>query len=163
MIHVDVVIEDPRWEALDLNALAQKSIEAGAKLLDIAACEVSLLGCDDARVAALNKEFRGKAEPTNVLSWPSEDLSATIAGKHPSRPTISELGDIALSYETCLREAQECGKLVPDHVTHLVLHGFFHLLGYDHIKDEDAALMEGLEVQALETLGIQDPYKTAIC
>jgi len=92
-----------------------------------------------------------------VLSWPSEEL-AQGAGLPPRTPTDPEIGDIALSYETCVREAAEFGKSVHDHVTHLVLHGFLHLLGYDHIRDEDATVMETLEIKALETLGIENPY-----
>ena len=131
--------------------------------LDADQCEVSLLGCDDARIAQLNTEFREKASPTNVLSWPAEDLAADSAGQTPILPEPDfsgeiALGDIAISYDTCAREAAEAGKNMDDHVTHLIVHGLLHLLGYDHIRDLDATLMEGVEVEILGKLGIDDPY-----
>lgn len=111
----------------------------------------------------LNKDFRGKAAPTNVLSWPEENLSPDVDGAEPAAPqpdpsgSIS-LGDIALAYDTCAREAAEQSKPFVDHVTHLVVHGVLHLLGYDHIRDRDATRMEALEVEILGKLGVPDPY-----
>jgi len=158
-VSVDVIIEDDRWEAFDLTALAQAACQAGAKALGLGPFEVSILACNDARIAELNGSFRNKDQPTNVLSWPSEELGAKTAGGKPRVPFDSEIGDIAISYETCLREADESGKKMQDHVQHLILHGFLHLLGYDHERDADATLMEGLEIKALETLDIQNPYE----
>ena len=126
--------------------------------------EVSLLACDDARISVLNADFRGKPSATNVLSWPADDLAAESDGGTPERPEAGlegmpeELGDIAIAFETCTREAQEQGKAFSEHVTHLLVHGCLHLLGYDHIREQDAALMEGLEVEILATLGLADPY-----
>ena len=125
---------------------------------------ISLMGCDDARIAVLNADFRGKPQPTNVLSWPSEERGAEFVGEAPEPPEPGDpedpesLGDIAIAYETCAREAEEQGKPMPDHVTHLIVHGVLHLLGYDHIEDEDAAVMEALEVRILASLGVSDPY-----
>ena len=122
------------------------------------------MGCDDARIAALNADFRGKPQPTNVLSWPSEERGAEVAGEEPDLPEAGEpddpceLGDIAIAWETCAREAEEQGKPMVDHVTHLVVHGLLHCLGYDHVDEADAALMEGLEVEILASLGLSDPY-----
>lgn len=163
---VDVIIEDDRWVALDLEALAGRAAEATlAHLgLDPEAWEISLLGCDDARIAVLNGEFRDKPTPTNVLSWPSEERAAEGDGDVPDPPEAGfdpELGDIAIAYETCAREAAEAGKPVVDHVTHLIVHGVLHLLGYDHIRDQDATLMEATEVGILGKLGLDDPYYTA--
>lgn len=162
---LDLLIEDNRWQALGLDALANRAADAalGHLGLNPATCEIALLACDDARIAALNADFRGKPVPTNVLSWPSDDLAPEAPGEPPPPPepdpdgTLA-LGDIALAYETCLREAEEQGKPVRDHVTHLVVHGLLHLLGYDHETDADAALMEALEVTILEILGLADPY-----
>ncbi len=161
---VDVIIEDPRWT--DLPALAGRAADAALAHmgLDPALCEMSLLGCDDARIAVLNAEFRDKPGPTNVLSWPAEDLAPEQEGAapHPPEPDFEgeiALGDIAISYDTCAREAAEAGKPLADHVTHLVVHGLLHLLGYDHIRDGDAALMEALEVEILGKMGIDDPYR----
>lgn len=100
---------------------------------------------------------------TNVLSWPADDLSAVIPGALPDAPqpdvtgTIA-LGDLALSYDTCAREAAAQGKSLEHHVTHLIVHGVLHLLGYDHTRDADADLMEGCERKILGNMGIDDPY-----
>ena len=161
---IGVNIEDDRWQALDIEALAQRACEVTLRYLEIDPqyFEISLLACDDTRIADLNAEFRGKAVPTNVLSWPTQDRAR--AGKHPKSPDYDprgmpeELGDIAISYDTCIREASEEGKEITGHVTHLLVHGVLHLLGYDHISDQDAAIMERLEGEVLGKLGISDPY-----
>lgn len=163
-VSLDINDEDPRWG--DLEALARRAVEATLAHLghDPACFEVSLLACDDARIATLNAEFRGKDAATNVLSWPSWDLSPETPGDEPEPPETGSpedpeaLGDIALAYETCLREALEQGKTLADHTTHLIVHSTLHLLGYDHIHDADAARMEKTEVAILAHLGILDPY-----
>ena len=155
---VEVVIEDPRWQDGGLEALA---IRAGSAILAHLGLgqgyEVSLLGCDDTRIAELNREFLGKARPTNVLSWPAEE-HIRAQGGHPTPPNGQELGDIAIAWETCAREALEQDKAFEDHVLHLLVHATLHLLGYDHINEKDAALMEGLEVEILGKEGVSDPY-----
>ncbi|KPP89560.1 MAG: putative rRNA maturation factor YbeY [Rhodobacteraceae bacterium HLUCCA08] len=159
---IDVLIEAESWSALDLAALAERAEAATLERLGLepAAFEIALLACDDARIAALNADFRGKPQPTNVLSWPSEDRGAAGTGEMPLPPDPAdpELGDIAIAWETCAREAAEAGKPLADHVTHLTVHGILHLLGFDHERDADAALMEGLEVEILGKLGLSDPY-----
>ena len=126
--------------------------------------QIGLMGCDDARIAGLNADFRGKPKPTNVLSWPSEERAADTPGGMPDLPEPGEaddpesLGDIAIAWDTCAAEAAAAGKPMQDHVTHLFVHGLLHLLGFDHIDDADAALMEGLEVRILASLGLSDPY-----
>ncbi len=151
---VEAAVEDPRWEALGVAALAERAARAAvaAAGLDPEHCEIALLAADDARVAALNAAFRGKPAPTNVLSWPS--------GEGPAAPGEGRfLGDLALAYETCLREAEEAGVAPADHVTHLVVHGTLHLLGRDHASDAEAEEMERLETKILATLGVADPYR----
>lgn len=155
---IDVLIEYARWEAIGFEALAERACGAALAHLGHAGAMLAVLACDDARIADLNTEFRGKPTPTNVLSWPSEERGAELPGGDPLRPMDMELGDIAISYDTCAREAAEAGKDLSDHLCHLLVHGTLHLLGYDHLKDEDAALMEGLEVEILGNLGIDDPY-----
>ncbi|WP_170426788.1 rRNA maturation RNase YbeY [Ruegeria arenilitoris] len=162
-MNLDVTIEDDRWQQLE--PLAARAIGAVLDHIGLQSelCEVSVLGCDDTRIADLNAEFREKPTPTNVLSWPAEDLAAEKAGDTPDlpRPDFTgeiALGDIAISYDTCTREAAEAGKSMDDHVTHLIIHGTLHLLGYDHMRDPDATLMEGVEVEILGKLGIDDPY-----
>ena len=161
-VALDILIEDGRWdsgvEALATRAVTAALIGAG---LDPSDFEVSLLACDDARIAALNADFRQKGSPTNVLSWPSDERGAEVDGTRPDLPhgpMDAELGDIAISYDTCAREAAEAGKPFEAHVTHLLVHGTLHLLGYDHIRDGDAVLMEGLETEILGNLDIPDPY-----
>ena len=162
---LDINIEDARWEAADLEGLASKA--AAAVLLrlgiDEDEAELSVLGCNDARIADLNAEFRGKPTPTNVLSWPAEERAADIEGEMPEVPEADpfgaiELGDIAIAYETCAREAEAGGKTLEAHTTHLLVHGILHLLGFDHERDRDATLMEGLETEILGKMGIEDPY-----
>ncbi len=159
----EVVIEDPRWEEAGLTELAERAASATlAHLgLDPEAWEISVLGCDDARIATLNAEFRGKPRPTNVLSWPSAERRAAVDGARPEAPRPGadpELGDIAISYDTCAREAEAAGKPLADHATHLLVHGVLHLLGHDHERDGDASLMEATEVEILGKLGIASPY-----
>lgn len=160
---IDILIEDPRWDAFDLTAVTTAAIRATLADQNIAVADVSVLGCDDTRIAALNADFRAKAAPTNVLSWPETDLAAQIDGTAPDRPvpdpsgTIS-LGDIAIAYDTCANEAAEQGKTMANHVTHLIVHATLHLLGYDHVRDLDATRMEALEVKILGSMGLPDPY-----
>lgn len=157
---IDAVIEDERWIALDLERLAEGAARAAFAQLGLhpEGFEISLLGCNDAKIQQLNSDFREKPSATNVLSWPSAERY--VAGQTPELPDPQELGDIAISYDTCAKEAAEGGKSLPDHVQHLVLHGVLHLFGYDHETDADALLMERLEITILEHLGIADPYMT---
>jgi probable rRNA maturation factor len=164
---VDTVIEDPRWEALGLDPLADRAVRAALSCLGVpdVGYTLCLMGCDDTRIATLNADFRGKPQATNVLSWPSEERAAEEAGDRPEPPEPGDpddpesLGDIAIAYETCAAEAEAAGKPLTDHVTHLVVHGFLHLLGYDHEDDADAHLMETTETRILASLGLDDPYK----
>lgn len=163
---VDIVIEDARWEGFGLPALATRACTAalGALSLPVQGFTLCVMGCDDAHIATLNADFRGKPTPTNVLSWPSEERAADYAGEVPELPEPGpaddpeSLGDIAIAWETCAAEAAAAGKPMADHVTHLVIHGLLHLLGYDHVDDIDATLMESTEARILETLGLANPY-----
>ncbi|EEE38348.1 hypothetical protein TIGR00043 [Rhodobacteraceae bacterium KLH11] len=162
-MNLEVTLEDDRWQALEPLARHAIAEVLGYCGLEADLCEISLLGCNDARIAILNAEFRETPTPTNVLSWPAEDLAADLPGDKPRQPKPDftgeiALGDIAISYDTCAREAAEAGKPMGAHVTHLIVHGALHLLGYDHIRDPDATLMEAVEVEILGKLGIDDPY-----
>lgn len=159
---VDCNIEDARWA--DIAALAQIATDAVLDRLGLESSvfEVSLLACDDARITTLNADFRDKPQPTNVLSWPSDERAAAIDGEMPDPPEPgpdAELGDIAIAYEACAREADEAGKSMRDHTLHLLVHGTLHLLGFNHDRDRDATLMEGLETEILGKLGVRDPYR----
>ena len=165
---VDTLIEDARWEGLDLPALANRAASETLAALGLpsAGLSVCVMGCDDARIAVLNADFRGKSQPTNVLSWPSE-MRVTEPGDVPHPPQTGDaddpesLGDIALAWETCVAEADARGIPRADHASHLIIHGLLHCLGYDHEHESDAALMEGTEVRILASLGLPDPYGMA--
>ncbi|KAA8614076.1 rRNA maturation RNase YbeY [Salipiger aestuarii] len=155
----DIIIEDDRWSALGLDLLAEAAACAALRHLglDPEGFEIAVLACDDARIAVLNGDFRDKPTPTNVLSWPSIDRTPdSLPQGDADMP--HELGDIAIAWDTCAREAAEAGKSVADHVTHLVIHATLHLLGYDHINDHDATVMETTETEILGNLGLADPY-----
>ena len=121
--------------------------QSGAKVRGVS--ELSIVLTDDAEQQGLNRDWRGIDKPTNVLSFPQIE---------PFGPVTGILGDIVLARETLEREAAELDKPFTDHYTHLVVHGFLHILGYDHIDEAQALVMEGLETQILATLGIPDPY-----
>lgn len=164
---VDLVVEEPRWlRALpDLQQAADLAASAGLRQtgLDPARCEIALLACDDAQIAALNGRFRGRPRPTNVLSWPVLPPDADRVGGFPKPPAAAgdrpvALGDLALAFQTVTHEAEQRGVGLKSHVIHLILHGTLHLLGYDHETEADAALMEATETSLLKGLGVSDPY-----
>ncbi|SDD81246.1 probable rRNA maturation factor [Paracoccus isoporae] len=161
MAEIDVVVEDDRWDDAGLAVLSRKAGAAVLAWLDMEA-DLCVMGCDDARIAALNADFRDKPTPTNVLSWPAAEHVARAPGAHPPRPPGDELGDIAISYDTCRREAEAQGKAFDAHVTHLLVHAMLHLAGYDHLDDKDAETMEAAERSILMTLGIDDPYQEKV-
>lgn len=160
-ITADCVIEDDRWDSAGLEALSERAVHAALTWHGLGG-EVVVMGCDDARIAALNADFRGKPRATNVLSWPSVEHAPREPGARPDLPDTEELGDIAIAYETCLAEAEAQGKSLDDHVTHLVIHAVLHLLGYDHENDPDAETMEATERSILSTLNISDPYQEKV-
>lgn len=164
---VDVIVEDDAWG--DPSAVIEGAVAAAlAHLgLDPAGYEVSVLACSDARIAGLNAEFRGKPAPTNVLSWPAVDLRPDTPGAAPEPPDPGTpddpvaLGDIALAWGVCTREAAEQGKPFEHHLAHLTVHSVLHLLGYDHELEDDALLMERTETAILAGMAIPDPYAVA--
>ncbi len=116
--------------------------------------EVTVTLTNDAAIRILNRDHRGKDKPTNVLSFPLWDSISAI-------PCVGEavpIGDIVVAFETIKREAIEQSKPLKDHFSHMLIHGFLHLLGYDHIKNEEAEIMEALEIKILGKLGIKNPY-----
>lgn len=165
---VEVVIEDLRWEGVGLADLAQRAVTAAfAELgLPVAGFTLCVMGCDDARIAALNADFRGKPKPTNVLSWPAEERGANIAGSMPDLPQAGDvddpyhLGDIAIAFDTCNAEAQSGNKPLKHHITHLIVHGVLHIFGFDHIRNFDGDLMEAVEARVMARLGLPNPYDT---
>jgi probable rRNA maturation factor len=155
---IEVVQSSPLWRALSgAEKLARRAIEASlaasrVRILDGA--EVSVQLADDAQVRALNAQWRGLDKPTNVLSFP--------ASKPEKIGVAPMIGDIVIAFETTEREAAKEGKTLADHFVHLVVHGFLHLLGFDHQIAAEAERMETLETSILAKLGIADPYASTV-
>ena len=159
---VDVVIEDARWKTLELKQIANQAFFETLFLLDLhhksfACC---ILACDNKQIKQLNNKFRGKNCPTNVLSFPASlenyEMKNTLT---PSKANnFHELGDIAIAFEMCKKEATKSKVKFEHHVYHLIIHSVLHLLGFDHEEEKNASKMEKIEVQVLAKLGISDPY-----
>jgi probable rRNA maturation factor len=150
-LDIAVTINDEAWPD-NLEARAEEAVLAAIKLAKPkvkGAAELSIVLTNDEEQHELNRQWRGKDSSTNVLSFPQIE---------PFGPVVGILGDITLARETLEREAVEQGTSFADHFTHLVVHGFLHILGYDHLTDAEALQMESLETQILATLGVEDPY-----
>ena len=152
------------WPEHDWEARASAAVEAAVAASPYQALaaidalvEIDVRLTDDAEVQVLNRDYRNKDKPTNVLSFPQvqDDLLEGLANSDDGEIL---LGDIVLARETCAREADEKGVSLIDHATHLIIHGTLHLVGYDHMDDASAGAMEALEVKALASLGIANPY-----
>jgi probable rRNA maturation factor len=147
---VELLIEAEAWRVVPgIERLALDAVDAARRAEAARPGEVTVVLADDARVHELNRRFRGKDAPTNVLSFPAPPLPEGAPGP---------LGDVILAYETVAREAAAQGKSLAHHVQHLLVHGVLHLLGYDHETEAEAAAMEGEERRLLAGLGIADPY-----
>ena len=148
MIELDLRIADETWtnSVTGLPDICQTALNAGATQKH-ASGEVSLLLTDDAEIQTLNRDWRGKDKPTDVLSFPASELDAPF------------LGDIAVSLGVTRVDAEARGIPLDQHLSHLLIHGLMHLLGHDHKDDTEAAEMEALEIAALASLGWPDPYK----
>jgi probable rRNA maturation factor len=157
---LEIDIEAPWLPATDWADLAEQALEALVQVapeLDNPRLVTSVLFTSDAEVHVLNREWRAKDKPTNVLSFPMLER-ADLLDLAPDGPP-EMLGDLALACETCTREAAEKGVPVEHHATHLIVHGLLHLAGHDHETGEaEAEAMEALETKALAILGIPDPY-----
>ena len=154
MIELDIMIEAGDWDRLaEAEPLAQKAAEAALAVTyeGEGEYEASVMLTDDAHMRALNRTWRAKDKPTNVLSFPAPEQPGATGPRH--------LGDIALAYETLVRESAEESKELAHHFAHLIVHGVLHLLGHDHEAEAEAETMEAREVKALATLGIADPYR----
>ncbi|MCY3873917.1 MAG: rRNA maturation RNase YbeY [Rhodobacteraceae bacterium] len=170
---VDVLVEDRRWKAIDLRKLATRALLAVRSELGLGASTPGfvVMASDDARLAELNGVFRNRPIATNILTWPATDACPQVGGGPASRHSAppngtgdedwhwsGSLGDVALAFETCESEAAMQGKSLDDHVTHLLIHGVLHLLGYRHDTDSEAGAMQAIEISALAKLGISNPY-----
>jgi len=153
---IDVIINDERWaqkfSAIDIDQMIRNAVLtalAVAKPEQTGAAEICIVFSNDNEICELNKQWRHKDSATNVLSFPQIEPFAPICGL---------LGDIILAYETVEKETQNQQIAFLDHVSHLVVHGFVHILGYDHQNDKEALEMESLETKILACLQIEDPY-----
>jgi probable rRNA maturation factor len=164
MIQIELSRDEP-WPDGDWEALAERAARAalertphGPLLTTPATIEISVRLTSDEEVRALNHQYRQKDKPTNVLSFPmvQPDLIDTISQNSDDGEVL--LGDIVLAHGVCTAEAAERGIPVAAHATHLMVHGVLHLIGYDHMTDDEAEAMEEIERQALHGLGIADPY-----
>lgn len=122
--------------------------------------EISIMFVDDEYIHNLNKQYRQNDKPTNVLSFPLHDIDYTRLQDIETLNGYVMLGDIFLSYDSIVKESKEQGKIFKDHLVHLLIHGILHLLGYDHIEDEEADFMEKTEIMILKNMGIQSPYNS---
>jgi probable rRNA maturation factor len=144
----DVSIAHENWNRIEnLEPLVMQAIKTAFLVAGNLEQPVSLLLADNTALQQLNRDFRGKDMPTNVLSFPS-----------PEAFHAESLGDIALAFETVQTEAQRDGKSFTSHLSHLVIHGVLHLLNHDHEKEEQAQIMESLEIAAMAHLGLDNPY-----
>jgi probable rRNA maturation factor len=164
MIHIELAQEEP-WPDAPWESLATAAVRAaigrtpyGTLLSAPGTVEVSIRLTSDDEVHALNRQYRDKDKPTNVLSFPmvQPDLIDTVSQNSDDGEVL--LGDIVLAHGVCTTEAAERGISAADHASHLIVHGTLHLLGYDHITDDEGDAMEAIERDALAALGIADPY-----
>ena len=167
-VTIAVTILSPAWRRIapEPEALARRAARAALAVARSGgargreglgrAAELGLVLADDATVARLNRDYRGREGATNVLSFAALDSAAPDAGE----PVL--LGDVVLAYQTIRREAERQGKDVAQHLCHLVAHGVLHLLGYDHRSEREAAAMERLESAALARLGLPDPHVSTV-
>lgn len=153
-LELDILIESDGWGDADmLTVLADRAVSAACDVLHLSFAvpqELSIVFTDDTAIRVLNADYRQKDKATNVLSFPQSD--------DPMTDPSGLLGDIVLADETVRREADQLDRSFEDHLTHLLVHGFLHLLGYDHITSEEADEMEQLEIAILDKLDIDDPY-----
>jgi probable rRNA maturation factor len=165
VIVTEVLIESDWFEGMDWASLAAKAVEATIIMTPYAnltngdpSVEVSIKFTDDEEVRLLNRDYRLKDRPTNVLSFPmiAPDLIGTVTNTDDGEVL---LGDIVLAYGTCLREAEERNVTIDAHATHLIVHGTLHLLGYDHMNEGEAEAMEALEQAIMASLGLHNPYE----
>lgn len=141
---VTLIRQSPKWRYVRLPF--EQVVAHAIKAAKGKKGEVAVVLMDDAAIAEVNHQFRGKNKPTNVLSFPSEETG--------------ELGDILLAYETIAREAEEQNKTLKAHTIHMLVHGVLHLLGHDHMQKDEAERMESLEIKILSQLGVDNPYQT---
>jgi probable rRNA maturation factor len=151
---IDVLVASPRWkdDVGKIKSIVRRAVtRAAAATLSTTSNELAIVLTDDSAIRLLNRDWRGIDAATNVLSFAAKKAGGKHFGAH--------LGDIVLAYETVAREARSEGKPFAHHVAHLAVHGFLHLVGYDHQREADATTMERTEREILRQLAIPDPYR----
>jgi probable rRNA maturation factor len=158
---IDISVQDPAWEDYeDIQDIFLKAIRTTLKTaifpkeIEGRSLELSLVLANDEVIHVLNREYRGNDKPTNILTFASlDDKDSPLPEEGPV-----PLGDVMLSYQTIIKESIDEGRFFKDHAIHLAIHGVLHLLGYDHEDEDDANVMESLEIRILESMGVQNPY-----
>lgn len=151
-LEIDILVDSDLWKnAEKIKAIIRRAIARAAVVLSAKGTELAVVLTDDSAIRVLNCDWRGIDAATNVLSFPARNSDSLRSGAH--------LGDIVLAFETIAREARDEDKPLAHHLSHLVVHGFLHLLGYDHERDDDAELMERTERRILRQLAIPNPYR----
>ena len=164
-VHVDLVVNHEAWEetGLELDEFAEDVIADALAMAEIPEelagreIEVCVVLTNDAEIHELNRDYRGMDKPTNVLSFANLE-SDSAADELAMEDMPFALGDVIIAWETMQREALEQHKKFEDHLRHMLVHGALHLLGYDHMTEEEAAEMEGLEIRILEKMSVENPY-----
>jgi probable rRNA maturation factor len=151
-VQIEVFVQSARWRKQPrAGTIVKSAVLAAAKAASTPRAGLAIVLCDDSAIRALNRRWRGQNAPTNVLSFP-----AATPGKRP--PDTPHIGDIVIAYQTTAREAIAEGKPFKHHLAHLAVHGFLHLLGYDHATERDAQRMERTERAILKRIAVPDPY-----
>ena len=149
---IDIVVQEPLWATQrGARATVRRAIAEAAIATSTSAGELAIVLTDDLAIRSLNRDWRSKDKPTNVLSFPTP---------RKGRETPHHLGDIVIAYQTTAREAKAGQKPFRHHLAHLAVHGFLHLIGYDHEADDEAEVMENLEISVLSRLQVPNPYMT---
>jgi probable rRNA maturation factor len=151
---IDIDVQSPLWNAQPAAEQTVRAAIAAAAALSTADGEVSIVLTDDKAIRLLNREWRGIDKPTNVLSFPAAKAKTGTKGSEANRM----LGDIVVAYETLARECDDEERVFLHHLAHLTVHGFLHLIGYDHQTDRQADEMEGLESKIMSAMKMPDPY-----
>lgn len=157
---VELIVEEPKWEMLELSVITYSACKAAIKYAKVRSdkCVIAVLACSDARISELNFRFRSVNKPTNVLSWPT--ISEVAKFPHENQKThLPHLGDIALAWETCSKEAKEWKRNLEAHASHLIIHACLHLMGFGHKNNIEAKKMQQIEIEALASIGISNPYE----
>ena len=150
---IDILVESPLWNGEpEHQAILRRAVAAAARETSSKPAELAIVLTDDSAIRALNRKWRGQDKPTNVLSFPAAGGAVMAPADAP------HLGDIVIAFETTAREASSQGKLFAHHLVHLAVHGYLHLLGFEHETDQKAADMERLEADILSQLGVPNPH-----